>query len=304
MFFNNWSSQKKAAWLFLAPSLILYTIYVILPITQTFYLSFTEWDGMRSVPLPLCFVDEELSCFENYIEILDDDVFITSFKNNLLWLCFFSLSPFMGLFMALFFHVKGPLASLYKSMIFTPMVFSLVVVGMVWGWFFQPELGLLEFALHKTGLMEADQHVTLMSSFTWATAGVIIAASWPHAAYCMILFLAGMSQIKKNVIEAAEIDGASKIAMLWHIILPSLRGATIVVVIVTMIGALRTFELISVMTAGGPANSSNVLANYMYQQTFQGFRYGYGSAIAVVLFCISLVLILSYLHITQKSQEA
>ena len=183
-----------------------------------------------------------------------------------------------------------------------PMVLSLVVVGLIWGWFLQPEFGLVEYLLKKFNLLAQDSQMTIMASFTWATAGLIIAASWPHAAYCMILYLAGLSNLKKNVLEAAAIDGAKGFRMFWHIILPMLRPATVIVVIVTMIGALRTFELVSIMTDGGPANSSNVLANYMYQQTFRSFRYGYGAAIAIILFLSSLVLIVVYLKQTQKTE--
>ena len=294
--------EKKAAFLFLAPSLVLYLLYVILPIFHTGYISLTDWDGITGNPLPICVTAPSFSCFENYIELFEDDVFWTSLKNNIIWLFFFSLSPFLGLGLALFFHVKSPVTTIYKSLIFMPMVLSLVVVGLVWGWFLQPEFGLVEFLLKKFNLLDLDSQMTIMASFTWATAGLIIAASWPHAAYCMILYLAGLSNLKKNVLEAAAIDGAQGFRMFWHIVLPMLKPATVIVVIVTMIGALRTFELVSIMTDGGPANSSNVLANYMYQQTFRSFRYGYGAAIAIVLFFSSLVLIVGYLRQTQKTE--
>jgi multiple sugar transport system permease protein len=116
----------------------------------------------------------------------------------------------------------------------------------------------------------------------------------------MVLYLAGLSNLQRNVIEAAQLEGATSWQVLWHIVLPMLRPATVIVTIVTMIGALRTFDLVSIMTGGGPANSSNVLALYMYQQTFENFRYGYGAAIAVVLFGISLLLIAAYLKQTTK----
>ncbi len=295
------SSEVRNAWLFLAPSLVLYGLYVILPIGFSIYLSFTEWDGISGFPMPLCLQDEARSCLDNYTQLWSDDVFWISLKNNIIWLVFFSLSPLVGLGFAFLFHVKGRAASLYKSLLFAPMVFSLIVVGMIWSWFFQPEFGLVEYALHQFGVLAPDQHFTMMTSFDWpSTAGVIMAASWPHAAYCMILFLAGLSALQKNVIEAATIDGANKWQLFWHVILPMLRPATVVVIIVTMIGALRAFDIIAIMTNGGPADATNTLANYMYEQTFLGFRYGYGASIAVVLFMISLGLILAYLRQVQK----
>ena len=288
--------QRRAAWLFLWPSLVLYSLYVLLPIFYTFYLSFTDWDGVSALPVPICVQDPTMSCLANFRELMADDVFWRSLGNNLLWLALFGLSPLMGLGLALFFHVKGRMAAVYKSLLFMPMVFSLVVIGLIWGWFFQPELGLVDFALHRLGILGEGEQFGVLANFQWVTVGLIVAASWPHAAYCLILFLAGLSNLQKNVIEAAMIDGVSRWQMLWHVVLPMLRPATVIVIIVTLIGALRTFELVQVMTGGGPANASNVLANYMYQQTFQSFRYGYGAAIAVVLFAVSFGLILTYLR--------
>lgn len=298
------ASERRAAWGFLLPSLCLYTLYIIFPVIYTFYLSVTEWDGIADFPLPLCWVDQSRSCFENFRELWSDEVFWTSLKNNMIWLVFFSISPLIGLGLALFFHVKGPIGSLYKSLVYMPMVFSLVVVGLIWGWFLQPEFGLVEYLLKSWGLMQPGDQLGMMASFQWANAGLILAACWPHAAYCMVLYLAGLSNLQRNVIEAAMIDGANGWQVFRHVIFPMLRPATIIVAIVTMIGALRTFELVAIMTGGGPANASNVLANYMYQQTFLNFRYGYGAAIAVVLFVISLGLIVLYLHQARKQGES
>ena len=296
------SRESRAALLFLTPSLILYSLYVLFPILFTLYLSLTEWDGLTLRVVPMCFDNPEISCFQNYKELFSDDIFWMSLKNNLIWLVLYSLSAFVGLALALVFHVKSAFASFYKSLFFIPMVFSLVVVGTIWSWFLQPEFGLLEFLLKKFGLMAATDQVGLLASFDYATLGLIVAASWPHAAYCMVLYLAGLSNLQKNVLEAAALEGATQWQILWHIVLPMLRPATIIVCIVTMIGALRAFDLVSIMTGGGPANTSNVLALYMYQQTFENFRYGYGAAIAVVLFLVSLLLIAAYFNQTKKQE--
>lgn len=291
-------SEQGKAWLFLAPSLVLYSLYVLFPIIFTGYLSLTEWDGISSDLRPLCWVETDLSCFANYTELWQDDQFWVSIKNTALWLIFYPLAAVIGLAFALFFHVKGKWVSVYKSLLFSPMVLSLVVVGTIWSWFLQPHFGLAEQVLRWVGVLGADEHVSLMSSFDWATFGIILAACWPHVAYCMVLYLAGLSNLQKNVIEAARIDGVSGFGLIWHIILPMLKPATIVVALVTLIGSMRAFDIIMVMTSGGPAGSTHVLASYMYEQTFQSFRYGYGAAISVILFLLSLGLIISYLKFT------
>lgn len=298
------SKDTFSAWGFLAPSLILYSLYVLFPIVFTLYLSLTQWDGISGFPTLICIEDPNASCFANFQELFATKIFWTSLKNNGLWLIFFGLSPLLGLFLAIFFHVKSTLASQLKSLLFAPMVFSLVVVGMIWGWFLQPGLGLVDQLLHWIGYLAPGEEFDLMVKLGLApNAGVIAAAIWPHAAYCMILYLAGLSNLQKNVIEAALIDGANKWQLLTQVILPMLKPATVIVVIVTMIGALRAFDIVSIMTKGGPANSTNTLALYMYQETFVNFRYGYGAAISVILFLISLTLIMAYLNQMKKGEE-
>jgi multiple sugar transport system permease protein len=295
----NSRAINRMAWIFLAPSLVLYAGYVLFPVVFSFYLSLTNWDGVAGFPRWMC--DSSIaSCFGNYLELFQDEIFWSSFKNNLIWLVFFSLSAPVGLGLAFLFHVKNSYSNLFKSLVFAPMVFSLVVVGTIWSWFLQPEFGLMEWLLKQFGLLGPKEQFGLMADFTWATAGLIVAASWPHAAYCMVLYLAGLSNLQKNVLEAATIDGATGFKAFWYMILPMLKPVTVIVFIVTLIGALRTFDLVSIMTAGGPANSSNVMALYMYQQTFESFRYGYGASIAVILFLISLFLIVMYLKKTKE----
>jgi len=293
--------DSKSAWIFLAPSLVLYGLYVLFPIVFTFYLSVTAWDGISGFPLPMCLDNPELSCLNNFQELFEAELFWKSLTNNLLWLVFFGMSPLFGLFLALFFHVKSSFASPLKTLLFMPMVFSLIVVGMIWSWFLQPGFGLVDTVLHFLKVLPPDQEFGLMTKLGLApNAGVILAAIWPHSAYCMILYLAGLSNLPKNVFEAALIDGANRWQLLWHVILPMLKPATVIVIIVTMIGALRAFDIVAIMTNGGPANSTNTLALYMYQETFINFRYGYGASIAVVLFMVSVGLILAYLRQIRK----
>lgn len=288
-------SGRLLPWAFLAPSLVLYGLYVVFPTFFTFYLSLTNWDGMSGFPLPLCWDAPLINCLANYRELMEDPQFWVSLRNTLLWLVLYPAGALVGLGLALFFHVRGWCVPLFKSLLFAPMVLSLVVVGTIWSWFLQPHFGLAEFLLKGLGILGPEDAFSLMSSFDFASLGIIMAACWPHAAYCMVLYLAGLSNLQQNVIEAARIDGVSRWQMIWHVILPMLRPAHIVVALVTAIGSMRAFDIIMVMTSGGPAGSTHVLASYMYESTFQAFRYGYGAAVAVVLFGLSLGLIVVYL---------
>ena len=184
-------------------------------------------------------------------------------------------------------------------------VISQVVVGLIFSWTYNPEFGVLgevwswfycETKVNIVGNLTkvcAVDPPDILGDKDLATFGIILAGLWPQIAYCMILYLTGLNNVAADQIEAGRLDGAKGWSMLWHVILPQLKPATFIAVVVTVIGALRSFDMVFTMTKGGPFGSSNVLAYYMYDQAVgEGVgRYGYGSAIATVLFLIMLVYI-------------
>ena len=272
------NQMQLAPLVFLLPALIMFVIYVIYPIVQSIRLSFYDWDGLG---------DMTYIGLENYYELFDSEEFWTAIKNNILWLVFYMLSPVAGLFIALYLNQKVFGIRLVKSLFFFPFVISLVVVGLVFSWFYDPSFGLLAKILGEA--------IPVLSDERYVTYGIIFAGLWPQTAYCMILYLTGLNNVNPEQIEAARIEGAKGWNMLRHVILPQLRPATFIAIVVTVIGALRSFDLISVMTAGGPFGSSTVLAYSMYEHSITNFRVGYGAAIAVVLFLIMMVYITYFL---------
>ena len=286
------SNEKPLTpWLFLLPGLILFSIYVLYPIVRSFWVSFYEWDGMAE---PI-FVG-----WGNYIELFDDEVFWVSVQNNIIWLLLFLTSPAIGLAIALFLNQKIRGIRAVKSLFFFPFVISQVVVGLVFSWFYAPDGGLLNEFL---GIFGIDP-VALLSEENQVTYAVIAAGMWPQIAYCMILYLTGLNVINPDLIEAAQIDGAKGWTMLWYIIVPQLRPATFIAIVVTVIGALRSFDTVAIMTLGGPYNSSSVLAFFMYEQAIFNFRMGYGAAIAVILFLIMAVYIACFLSRMVREERA
>jgi multiple sugar transport system permease protein len=145
--------------------------------------------------------------------------------------------------------------------------------------------------------------VPVLGDPRYATLGIVFAALWPQTAYCMILYLTGLTALNAEQIEAARMEGAHGWSMLWHVILPQLRPTTFMAIVVTIIGALRSFDLISVMTGGGPFESSTVLAYYMYDQAIKYYRIGYSAAVAVVLFGIMLVYIVYHLRRMLRTEQ-
>jgi multiple sugar transport system permease protein len=284
------NQQWLTPWLFLTPGMILFAVYVVWPIIASFTLSFYDWDGLRAADG----TDKSRWVgFGNYTELFGDDAFITSLKNNLIWLVLYMLAVPGGLAIAIFLNQKVRGIRVYKSLFFFPFVISQVVVGLMFAWFYAPNFGLLyklTEALTGTGF-------AILASPTFATYGIIAAGLWPQIAYVMILYLTGLNNVSADQIEAARLDNAKGLKMLWYVILPQLRPATFIAVVVTVIGALRSFDLVSIMTTGGPFGSTRVLSYYMYEKALSeyGFRMGYGAAIAVVLFLIMMVFISGFI---------
>ncbi|WP_370646532.1 carbohydrate ABC transporter permease [Photobacterium sp. OFAV2-7] len=294
---NNSNKQKKRVipislvpWVFMAPALVLFALYVLYPIIESFTLSLYSWDGMG---------DKVWVGLDNYIELFDSEVFFKALTNNVLWLLLFMLAPPLGLAIALFLNqdVKG--IRLVKALFFFPFVISQVIIGLVFTWFYDPSLGLLNSILAFFG----SEPIALLSNEEYVTFGIIAAGLWPQIAYCMILYLTGLNNLNPELIEAARLDNAKGFKLLRHIILPQLSPATFIAVVVTVIGALRSFDLVATMTAGGPWGSSTVLAYMMYEESIFNYRMGYGAAVAVVLFLIMAAYIAFFLTRMLRSEK-
>jgi multiple sugar transport system permease protein len=292
---RSWYKRNEiriTPWLFLLPAILFFVVYVIYPIIQSFNISAYAWDGLG---------EREYVGLNNYKELWDDPAFYTSLRNNLIWLILYLLAIPAGLFIALFLNQTVTGIRLYKSLFFFPFVISQVVVGLVFTWFYDPTFGLLNTLIGAIGLGP----INVLGDPTYVTYGIIAAGLWPQTAYCMILYLTGLNAVDPEQVEAARLDGAKGWKMLWYVIVPQLKPATFIAFVVTIVGALRSFDLISIMTNGGPFGESRVLSFYMFEVALSeyGFRMGYGAAIAVVLFLIMLCFIAYFLYSMYKEEK-
>lgn len=285
--------ESLVPWGFLIVPLILYLIWVIGPMFYTFYLSLTKWDGLGA---PV-FIG-----LKNFGRMLNDDVFWLSLKNNSIWIALFITIPVaLGLALAMVLNRDIPWSKGFKVAFYSPMVLSLVVCGLIWGWLYNPTMGLINSVLRSIGLGVLAKG--WLSDPDLVLGAVINVAIWRQVGYVMILFLAGLQSVDPFLVEASKIDGANAWQTFLHVIMPQLRPITVVVVVISIIDSLRAFDLVSVMTRGGPFNQSSVLANYMYIQSFNNYKMGYGAAISVILFLISLVFITIYLSRMARDGE-
>jgi len=257
----------------LAPACVLFGVFVIYPILASIRLSLYDWDGVGA----MTFVGTG-----NYRELFSDPVFRTALANNLRWLVCYAVAPVAGLALAIMLQRRLLGIRLARTPFFMPFVISQVIVGLIFGWFFNTRFGLLNQILESIGA----PLVAPFDSETWAIYPMIVAGLWPQIAYCFILYLTGLATLAPDSIDAARVDGARGIPLLRHIVLPQLRGVHFIVAMVCAVAALRSFDYVVIMTLGGPYDSSTVLAYYMFEQTFLGHRYGYGAAIAVVLLAL------------------
>lgn len=278
-------------YIFLAAPLALFLIWVIGPMIYSFYLSLTNWDGVSAPG----FIG-----FRNYVRLFNDKIFWTALLNNAKWIVSFITAPvIIGLALAMVLNRAIPGAKAIKSAFYSPYIIAPVVIGLIWGWMYQPATGLFNSMLSALGVAKTPGWLSDPKLATWC---IIAAAIWRQVGYIMTLYLAGLQGVDQSLIDASQVDGCNFWQTFRNVIFPLLSPITVVVVVISIIDSLRSFDLVFVMTRGGPANSSSVLANMMYIEAFNNYKMGYGAAIAVVLFLITAVFIFIYLWQTLRTE--
>ncbi|MBN9347545.1 MAG: sugar ABC transporter permease [Devosia sp.] len=273
--------EEGVAWLFLAPSLVLFAVFTGLPVISAFFISFTHWD---------LFNPPRLALFDNYIALWNDPIFRQVLGNTGYYVALaVPLQMLLGLLCALGLNRGVPGQGVFRVIYFLPVVTSTVAAGLVWAWLFNSNFGLINMGLSLLGASELPKWLV---SSRWAMPAVIAVSVWQGLGYAMVLFLAGLQNIRRDVYEAAAIDGATGLTRLWYITLPLLSPMTFFVLIISIIGSFQVFELVYVMTKAGPSNATNTLVFFIYQNGFMFYQMGIASAAAMVLFLIVLALTL------------
>jgi raffinose/stachyose/melibiose transport system permease protein len=275
-------------WAFLAPALTIYVVVVVYPMAYSGYLSFFKWDGVAPT--------KQFVGLQNYFTLLlNDKVFWTALLNNAIWLVAALLIPTsIGLGLALLLNKGFRGSSIYRSVFYFPAILSLAVVGLIWNWIYLPDIGLINQLLGGVGL-QSVQH-NWLSDPNLALYAVMVAAAWNAAGLPMLLFLAGLQTINPEILEAAQVDGAGPVRRFFWITFPLLRETTLIVLAITAINSLKVYDIIYAMTYGGPANSTQVLSTWMYFLTYNYNSVGQGTAIAVILFLLTLIFAIPYIR--------
>jgi ABC-type sugar transport system permease subunit len=285
--------QARYAVLFVAPALLIYLVFMIYPFLNTIYLSFTNWNGIAP--------QKEWVGLSNYARILGEGAALKAFANNVVWVILGTVSPVvLGLFEALLVWSGARGSLLFRTLYFLPFVLPLVVVGIVWQWIYHPLFGIVNTVLDGVGLEGlsrgwlADPHTALYA--------VLIAAIWGQTGFCFLILHASLQNVDMSTVEAAMIDGANWFQRAWSIVIPQIAPQITMVTAVTLIGGFAVFDIIFVMTGGGPGSASEVLATYTYRTAFQQNQAGYGSSLAMLITVLSLVLSVVFVRLRERQR--
>jgi len=271
---------------FLIPALIIYVVFLLYPIINAISISFYQWDGLSP--------NRVFVGLDNYVYLFTkDDVFWRSLQNSGIWVILSLLLPTtagLTLAIALNRHLFG--RSVFRMVFYLPAIIASIAVATIWGWMYNPSLGVINSVLKQIGLKALTQD--WLGNRNIALFSVFVAYIWTATGPNMVLFLAGLQSVPQELVEAARIDGANRWATFWNVTIPALRPTFVVVIALSIINSLKVFDLIYIMTYGGPGDSTQVLASWSYFQAFSFNRYGMGMAVAVVLLIITLIIIVPY----------
>lgn len=282
------SGQKRkirnnmTGYAFILPNLIGYTIFVFIPVIFSFVLSVMSWDGSKK---PMQFVG-----LANFAEIFGDRVFRGTLTHTIVYAVMTVIPTLiLALLLAVLLNNKLKGVAIFRTAFYFPYIASIVAVGAVWNMLFQPDFGPVNEILKFIGIGNPPRWVV---DKNWAMVAVAIVSVWKYMGYYMIVYLAALQGISSSLYEAASIDGANGWQKLWRITVPMLTPTTFFVMIMLTIQCFKVFDLVYVMTGGGPGNATKTLVNYIYEKAFTSWEFGPASAGAIVLFVIVLVITL------------
>ena len=285
----HWFSTKKTKILMIAPAVILFLLYIIIPVFMAFYYGFTNFTGIGK---------PEFLGLRNYITLFSDKIFYIALKNTGLVLamslllivpCSFGLS--------LLFARKMRGGKLVKAFCFSPNIISPILIGLIWVFILDPKIGLINAFLRYIGVSAQPEWIGGKTLTPYCVGAIFL---WQTLGYNATIFLAGIKMVPQELYEASEIDGAGKVQQLIYITFPMIRQTIIIVMLLVITGCFKIFEIVYQLTGGGPNHMSDLLVTYMYYSTFTSSRYGYGMSIASVTFLISALFAVIYRYVTRE----
>lgn len=277
--------------IFIVPSIALYFMFFIYTTLWSFKYGVTDWNGLQP---------PHFTGIENFKRAFQDHYFRTSIINNMIFLLFsvFIQVPLIVFFSLLISGVKK-LQGFYKTTVFMPSILSTSIVGILWGFLYHPTAGLFNKALEGVGI----EPIMWLGDMKWALFAILITNAWQWMGFYIVLLLAAILSLPREINEAAAIDGASGFQKAVRITVPLIMPIISVVIMLSIAGAMRVVDIVLVMTNGGPAGATEVMASYMVNTAIKFGEYGYGATLSIIIFAIALLLTATYQIVFARRQE-
>lgn len=291
---KHWS-RNRAGYLFILPAFLLYAVFMIYPFVQSIYYTFIEWNGADPV--------KRWVGLDNYRELIDDSRFWNALEHNIIWVIIGTISPMViGMLLAMLLWTRPRGFTLFRTVYFMPQVLSSVVIALVWSWVYNPIFGILNKFLDRIGLEGVSRG--WLGDTTYALYAVLGAAIWAEVGFVFVVFLAGLQNVSRDLLEAATLDGANVWQRFKDVTVPQLANVINVVTALLLIGGFSVFDIIMVMTEGGnPANSTEVIATYAYSEAFTQNRVGYAATLSLVMTVITLFAAVVFIRIRERGES-
>ncbi len=283
--------MNLTAYLFVLPAFAIYAVFLLWPTVRLVVLSFQDWNGLNATRTWIG--------LNNYLELLNSSEFWGALSHNLLWVLMAAFPILIGLGLAMILHSLRPSGSgIYRVIYFLPYTLTVVLVGIVWKWIYDPVWGPLSAFFRAVGLKSLSHG--WLGDASSALPALALAANWTGYGFCMMLFLAGLGHIDPLLYDSAAIDGANTWQKFRHVTLPGLANTLNVVILIVFIATVRVFDIVYVTTRGGPVSSTEVLGTLIHRETFESQDVGYGAALSVMTALIILLASLAYLRFRER----
>ncbi|MFB5679158.1 carbohydrate ABC transporter permease [Paenibacillus terreus] len=292
------SSRSFSSWnnyLFVLPIVLFMLVFVLFPIVYNITLS------LQDVNVYNFKKEHHFVGFENYVSTFKDPVFYTALRNSIVFTVFSLVFQFgIGFALALFFNRRFPGRNLMRSLMLLAWMLPMVITASVFQWMLNGDYGVVNFILQSLGII--DEPYSWLSNQSTSLLSTIIANIWVGIPFNMIILLTGLQGMPEQLYEAAKLDGAGKLKQFRHITLPLMRPTILILIMLGIINTFKVFDIIFIMTAGGPVNSSNVLPIYSYQMSFTKFEFSQGASVSMIMFVILILIAMVYLRMTSKEE--
>lgn len=276
---NTALKHTGAFWMFVLPSLLLFTVFFMIPLFLSIWFSFTNYDGWKTM---------DFVGLKNYITALTNADFYKTLGRTLLYtICNLPFKVAIPLLLATLVTSKSlKCTTLVRTLVYIPVLFSALVAGITINWMFGQEYGLINFLLQGIGI----QPLQWSLNPTLATIVISVASNWVSAGYYMLMYIGGIKNISPDLYEAASVDGASKVQAFFGITVPLLMPTTFIVLLLTTVSSLKEYALVQGISLGGPGTSTTYIVQYIYDQGFNQYKYGYASALGILVSLVFIVI--------------